>query len=94
MPGTKAVSGMQEVVRLAKQANVHSIRSPRSGKGFDVVELEKRTGIAAPAIGRNERAPPAVAIMSFSPHRDGYVTPKLSGRHWAELGLPGLCCFD
>jgi hypothetical protein len=73
MQRTKAISGVQQIVRLAQQANVQSVPPAKSRIGLDVIKLEKGQGTTAPAICRNERALTAVSTVSFSPHRDRHV---------------------
>ncbi|HKO51400.1 MAG TPA: hypothetical protein VJV79_27010 [Polyangiaceae bacterium] len=90
----EAGSGMQQVVRLTEQANVPSISRAEQRKGFDVVELEKRPGITASTICRNEPAPTLVAIVSFSPYRHGHVTSTFADRYCAALARSARRRFD
>jgi hypothetical protein len=62
---------MHEIVSLAQQADVRSVSCAQSGKGFDVIELEKRAGIAASPSCRDERALATISTVGFSPQRDG-----------------------
>jgi hypothetical protein len=79
MQGAKAVSGMQQIVGLAQQTDIPSVGRTQSGKGFDVVKLEKRPRTAAAAVRRDKRALTTVSTVGFSPHHDGQVASTFSG---------------
>ena len=89
VPFAKAVPGVQEVVRSAEQANVRRVGPALLSKGFDVIELEKHTSVAATPVGRNKGAATAVSIVNLSPHVHRQITPALavlrgafSAHHW------------
>jgi hypothetical protein len=68
MHGPETLSGVQKIVRTAEHTDVPRFRAAaQSGKGFDVVQLEKRPRIAAPAICSYESAPTAIPPVNLSP---------------------------
>jgi len=86
----EASSGVQKIVRTAKQADVPCFGAAESGNGLDVVQLEKSTSSAASAISGNEGAPTAIPPVRFSPHRHRYVAFASVGLRCASLGRSGL----
>jgi len=86
----EAVASVQKVVRLAQQAEIRSVGCAEPCKGLDVVELEKRPGIAASPVRRDERALTTISTVGFSPHRRGQIAPTFPGRSRAAFALRGL----
>jgi len=93
MQRTKAVSRVHEIVGLAQQADVPSVSRTTPCEGRDVIELEKRPRVAAPAICGNERALTVISSVRFSPHDHGHVTSALACRCYARRARRRFACL-
>jgi len=67
---SKAVASVQQVMSPAQQTNVLGVSCATPGKGFYVIELDERSRLAAPTVGRDECALPAISAVCLSSYRD------------------------
>ena len=85
MQRPKALPRVQEIVRLAQQAQIQSIRRTAPRERFHMVELDERPRRAAPPIGRDERALTAISRVNLSPNLYRQVAAVRSGTAWLWL---------